>query len=193
MSEPTIDTPQAEPAAPTPADMPGQRAEAPVEESKSVSGEELDKVLRKLRDENHSLRTKLRETEPLAKKAQAAEEANKTEIQKAVERAQAAENAKTELETGYTRLELAVQYSIPPDDIDLIGSGTRDEMDVRAQRLAALNAAASKATPPPSDRPVEGLRPGASPEPAKEPDDSYPAAWVPSWLKDNDNRSQHGQ
>lgn len=179
--------------APTPADMPPQLPEPAAEEPKAASGEEVDKLLKKLAAENHSLRSKLRETEPLAKKAQEAEEANKTEIQKAVERAQVAENARAELEIGFTKLELAVQFGIPVDDIDLIGSGTRDEMEVRAKRLATLNAAARKAAPPPSERPVEGLRPGAAPEPPKPADDSYPESWKPQHLRNNESRSFHGQ
>lgn len=175
-AEPSESTPPAEQAKPDP------------------TIEKLQADLAKTRNEAAGYRVKLKELEPLAKKAQEAEEAKKDDVQKAEERAQAAEQREQATLEGYTRLELAVQYSIPPDDIDLIGSGTREEMDARAKRVAALNAAAAKATPPPTDRPVEGLRPGASPEPAQPPDDSYPSAWIPAHMKDGkDNRSFHGQ
>lgn len=180
-----------EPSAPL-ADPPA--TDPPAEEPKpGRTPEQYEAELAKVRREAANYRTKLREVEPLAKKAQEADEAAKTETQKAVDRAQKAEQLLQERETGYARLELAVQYNIPPEDIDLIGSGTREEMDKNAARLAALHAASMKAAPPPTDRPVEGLRPGATPEPPKPADDSYPAAWTPSYLQEKDSRSQYGQ
>jgi hypothetical protein len=187
--EPAVPEVPQEPVAPeTPAET------APAEQAKPTrSVEELEAELAKTRREAANYRVKLKEVEPIAKKALEAEEAEKTEIQKADERAQAAEKREKETLEGYQRLELAVHYHIEPEDIDLIGAGTREEMDARAQRLAALTAAAAKATPPPTNQPVEGLRPGASPEPARAPDDSYPEEWKPAYLRDNERRSFHGQ
>jgi len=174
---------------------PETAAETPAEQPKPTrSPEDYEAEIAKVRREAAGYRVKLKEVEPIAKAAQEAAEAEKSEVQKLKERAQAAEQREQDTLQGYTRMELAVQYQIQPEDIDLIGTGSREEMDARAQRLAALTAAASKATPPPTQQPVEGLRPGASPGPAKEPDDSYPAAWTPSWLRGNDDsRSQYGQ
>ena len=174
--------------------MPVHRPDPPEHDDSQDPVENVEH-LRKMRSENNKLRAKLKELEPLAKKAQAADEAAKSKEQKAEERAQAAEAREKETLEGYTRLELAVQYHIEPDDIDLIGSGTREEMDSRAQRIAAKNAAAMKAQPPPTDRPVEGLRPGASPEPPKPADDSYPTEWQPAWMRGGDKESSifHGQ
>jgi hypothetical protein len=155
--------------------------------------EEVEADLAKTRREAQGLRTRLREAEPLAKKALEADEASKSETQKALDRALAAEKAHSELQEGYARMELAVTYHIEPEDIDLIGSGTREEMDGRAQRIAAKNAAASKAGPPPTDRPIEGLRPGASPEPPKPADNSYPEQWKPPYLREKESRSFNGQ
>lgn len=156
------------------------------------TSEDYEAEVAKLRKENANWRTKLREIEPLAKKAQEAEEANKTEIQKAIDARDKAIQALAEHETLNTRLEMAVKHSIPPDDIHLIGSGSREEMEANAKRLATLHAAATKQNPPPpSDRPVESLRPGATPEPPKPADDSYPSEWVPPYMK-GENRSQYG-
>ena len=192
MSEETP-TPQAE-SAPTPADMPQKHDPGAEDDAKPVrTPEEYEEMVRKLKSENFKYRDKLREVEPLAKAAQEAEEANKTEIQKAVDRAAKAEKAAAELQEGYTRMELAVSYKInDPKQVELIGSGSREEMDARAATVAALNKAAEKASPPPTDRPVEGLRPGATPEPPKPADDSYPSGWAPSYLRE-DPRSQYGQ
>jgi hypothetical protein len=189
---PAMPTPAAsgEPAPEVSAEATG---DAPAESKPARTSEDYETELARLRREAANYRVKLKEVEPIAKAAQEAEEAKKDDIQRANERAQAAENREKETLEGYARLELAVQYSIPPGDIDLIGSGTREEMDARAQRVAALNAAASKAAPPPTDRPVESLRPGASPEPVNEPDDSYPSGWTPQYLRDQNGRSFHGQ
>jgi hypothetical protein len=183
----------AEQAAPTPGDV-AAKAEPHQEEQERPprTADDLQAEIAKLRKENASWRTKYREAEPIVAKHQEMEEAQKTELQKAQEQLQQERQSRTEIETGYTRLELAVQHNIPPDDIDLIGSGTREEMEARAARLGALHAASTKTPPPPSDRPVEGLRPGATPEPPKPADDTYPAAWAPNHVRDN-VRSQHGQ
>jgi hypothetical protein len=179
---------------PTPGDVATKAAqELKEEEAKPArSPEDLQAEIQKLRKENASWRTKYREAEPIVQKHQEMEEAQKTELQRAQEALEQERRSRTEIETGYTRLELAVQFNIPPDDIDLIGSGSREEMEARAARLGALHAASAKTPPPPSDRPVEGLRPGATPEPPKPADDSYPSEWLPNRGRDN-VRSQHGQ
>lgn len=185
--------PDPTPVDPAPEATPPAAETPPAEPKPTRTPEEYETELAKVRKEAAGYRVKLKEVEPLAKAAQEAEEAKKDDIQRANDRAQAAEQREKETLEGYTRLELAVQYHIEPDDIDLIGSGTREEMDSRAQRIAAKNAAAAKASPPPTDRPVEGLRPGASPEPEQPPDDSYPESWKPDYLRDNEKRSFHGQ
>lgn len=169
-----------EPPMPTPGDVAAKAAQelkTEEDDKPARSPDDLHAEIQKLRKENASWRTKYREAEPIVKAHQELEEAQKTELQKAQEQLQQERQSRTEIETGYTRLELAVQFSIPPDDIDLIGSGTREEMEARAARLGALHASAEKKPPPPSDRPVEGLRPGATPEPPQPVDNSYPANW----------------
>lgn len=152
--------------------------------------------LERVRKESADRRVKLRELEPLAQQALEAEEAKKTEVQKAVERAEAAEKRDREREENFNRLDVAVKLGIDPDNIDLIGPGSREEMEQRALRVKAMQDAQAAPGAPPSDRPVEGLRPGASPEPPKQADDSYPAAWTPSHIRDRANenrRTQYGQ
>ncbi len=168
-----------------PSPTPGDIAELAAKELKAEgapekaprTAEQLEAELAKVRREAAGYRTKLREAEPLVKAAQEAEEANKTEVQKAQERAANLERKYLDLQQSNDRLDLAVQYSIPRDEIDLIGSGSREEMEARAARLGPLFAASEKNPAPPSNRPVEGLRPGASPEPPKPADNSYPANW----------------
>lgn len=194
MTQPITEAPAEQPTAAAPADpQNASTPEAPEETKGPRSPEDYEAEIQKLRRESAGYRTKLREAEPIVKAHQEQVEANKTELQKAQEALQAREREFADLQVGYTRLELAAVHNIPPDDIDLIGSGSREDMEARAARLGALHAANSTKTPaPPSDRPVEGLRPGAFPEPPRPEDDSYPTAWAPAHVKNN-VRSQHGQ
>jgi hypothetical protein len=191
----TPDTPQVEPVesasaadgSTTPAE-PGAKSELTLEKALAE--------LAKARSDAAAHRVKLKELEPLAKKQMESDEAKKDGEQKALERAQAAELALEQRDVDFTRYRLAVSHHIPEEDIGLIGSGTLEEMEANAKRVAALNAAAAKASPPPSDRPVEGLRPGASPEPASPPDDSYPESWKMPWMRGGNERESriiHGQ
>lgn len=213
---PPFGEPQQPPAAPTPADMarrnPPPPAPAPAPAPQGEPGDDGDddkgkpKTRRKLetvedyqaeverlRRENAERRTKINELTPLAEQARQAEEANKSELQREREARIAAEQRDREREENFNRLELAVTHGIDPDNIDLIGPGSREEMEQRALRLRAMqDAQAATPAPPPSDRPVEGLRPGASPEPPKPADDSYPESWKPNHVRDSE-RVQYGQ
>ncbi|MBF6315040.1 hypothetical protein [Nocardia farcinica] len=137
--------------------------------------EDYQAMVRKLRDENASWRTKMRDAEPILRAHAEAEEAAKTDLQRATDQLTAAQQTIADL----TREAVAAKYGVPEEDYDFLGSGTREEMEAKAARYQARFAASSIPTPPPTDRPVEGLRPGASPTPPAQPDTSYPAAWKP--------------
>jgi hypothetical protein len=194
MTAPTPETPDSAPQDGAPPEPAADGSTPPSESKPARTPEEYEAELAKVRREAAANRVRVRELEPIAKKAQEAEEAKKDDIQRANERAQAAEKAYEDERTLNTQLNLAVRYHIDPEDIDLIGAGTPEDMEDRAKRIAAKNAAASKANPPPTDQPIEGLRPGASPEPAAPPDDSYPESWKPKWTRgDGESRIIHGQ
>lgn len=182
-----------QPKAPSPADVAVQERAAKElrddeendddsqEGAKSLSPEEKVRRARnqsqRLRDRLKEAERRLQETEPLAKKALEAEEAQKTEIQRAIERAEAAEKASEEKDLALYRRDLADEHQIPRNKLHLLGSGSREEMEAIAAEIGPLFATSEKTPAPPSDRPVEGLRPGASPEPPKPADNSYPAEW----------------
>lgn len=149
----------------------------PDEGKAPLSADQLQAELAKVRKEAAAYRTKLREAEPLVKAAREAEDANKTEVQRAQERVAKAEEKYATLQKDNWRLELAAENKVPRDKIHLIGSGSREEMEKNAADLGELFASVQKTPAPPSDRPVEGLRPGATPDPPKPEDNSYPAAW----------------
>ncbi|MFE9003084.1 hypothetical protein ACFYOY_13225 [Streptomyces sp. NPDC007875] len=119
----------------------------------------------KSKDEIESLRQ-------AAQKYAEIEEAQKTEIQKATERAQTVEQQLADMRATNARLMAAATHNIPPDLIDLLGTGSDEEINQRAEVLAERLKAS---TPPPSQRPVESLTPGASPASAAP---VSPDAWI---------------
>jgi hypothetical protein len=204
-----------QPAPPSPANMPRpQQPQAPQQQPQAPhaddgddgdskgSGKKLETIedykaaLEKTRKESAARRVKLNEYEPIVQQHKQAEEAQKTELQREREAREAAEKRDRDREENFNRLDVAVKLGIDPDNIDLIGPGSREEMEQRALRIKAMQDAQAAPGAPPSDRPVEGLRPGASPEPPKPADDSYPAAWTPNHIRDRENenrRTQYGQ
>jgi hypothetical protein len=118
----------------------------------------------------------------------AIEDANKTEVQRATDRAVQAEQRAAEAEGRYHRTLAAANHDIPSSLIDLITGSSEDEITASAEALAAAineratdiasaTARANGLTPrPQSQRPVESLRPGAVP--ASQPDNNDPNAWI---------------
>lgn len=109
-----------------------------------------------------------------AKKQAELEDAQKSELQKANERAQTVEQQLSDMRSTNARLMAAATHNIPPDLIDLLGSGTDEEINARAEVLAE-RLKASAPTTPASQRPVESLTPGAAPSSAAPTD---PDAWI---------------
>lgn len=73
---------------------------------------------------------------------------------------------------------LMARYHIPEEHAEFIGEGTFEEKEARAAKIGALVQSKSETQDrPPSDRPVESLRPGASPSTPPTEDHSYPAGW----------------
>ncbi|MET9150070.1 hypothetical protein ABZX82_02125 [Streptomyces griseoflavus] len=89
------------------------------------------------------------------------EDTQKTELQRATERAQTVEQQLADLQATNARLMAAATHNIPPDLIDLLGSGSADEINARAEALAERLRAAAPAAPA-QQRPVEALTPGAA-------------------------------
>lgn len=170
--------PPAVEAPPAPQEQPP--AEPPAD-PQEMTPEQYKAELKKVRAEAAGWRTKLREVEPIVKAHTEAEERNKTELQRATERAQTLEQQLAAAQQQTQLLGYAAKYGIPEEDYDLLGSGTPEEMESRAVRIAHMREAAIGQQPaiPPSNRPVESLRPGASPQPPKPADNSYPEAWRP--------------
>lgn len=130
--------------------------------------------LRKANNEAKNLRDRLKAQEPLVAAAQEAERAKMSEL----DRANADNTAlKQQLAQRDTEL-LQSRYQIPDEYIEFIGEGTFEEKEARAAKVGQM--VQPKDSPeqrPPSERPVESLKPGASPSTPPVEDHSYPAAW----------------
>jgi seryl-tRNA(Sec) selenium transferase len=157
--------------------------DAPEAEETSTESFDQDRAMAKIRkanDEAKGLRARVKELEALEAKVRDYEESQKSEAEKVQERAAKAEQRALAAETELIRERIARRHQISDDDLELLGTGTEDQIEARAKRIAALQAAAvaAKATVPPSDKPVEKLRPGAtSTDDDITSPDAYPSSW----------------
>lgn len=139
-------------------------------------------ALNKANREAANYRTKVRELEPRAQLADRLEEASKTEAQRLTERAEAAQRDLEQARAEAVRYRLAAQHGInAEEDLDLLGTGTEEQLTARAERIAAKNAAALAAQlqPPAPRRSGEALRPGATPSDGRPSEDEEYEQFVP--------------
>ena len=133
----------------------------------------LDKVQR----EAQNLRSRLKEQEPLVAAAQEAERKNVSDLDR-----QKAENADLQTQLAQRDTELiAARYNLTAEDLEFIGEGTFEEKgsageEVRCPCAVSLGTtiACRGSAKPPTQRPVESLKPGASPTPPPAVDNSIP-------------------
>lgn len=113
---------------------------------------------------------------PQADQFRQLEEASKSEAQRLAEAAETAKRDAEQARAEAIRYKAAATYGVPSEHFDLLGSGTEEEISARAEKIRALLAAqAAAATPPPAStpptRPVEQLRPGATPSQSETEED----------------------
>lgn len=87
-----------------------------------------------------------------AKRFDEFEESQKSEQQKLAEAAERSRQEAAETAVELARLRAAVKHGLSDDDLDLLGTGTPEEIEARAERLAAR----LKAATPPQSPPVDG-------------------------------------
>lgn len=114
-----------------------------------------------LRQENASWRTKVRDLEPLAAKATAAEEAQKTETQKLTEKLAAAEAAAQAAQGTALRFQVAAAKGLPPELAGRLQGATEAELNADADALAALVNTGVQQPGQQGGRPPVDLRQGA--------------------------------
>jgi hypothetical protein len=144
--------------------------------------EELKKQVDKWRKAAQRHERTARDNSAAATKLQKLEDANKSELQKAVDAQAAAERERDAVRSEHTRLVAAAAHDLEPDMAGFLGDGTEDEINARADQLAGLiRSAAEKLAAQLVEqtnqqgnggrapggarnrRPVESMRPGAAP------------------------------
>lgn len=118
-------------------------------------------LIQNLRGDVDRQKARVAELTPYQQRVQEIEDAQKTEIQKATERAEAAEaqvaRFQTEKQIGEWKAEVARATGVP---VAALRGSTAEELAAHAAELLA----AFPTTPPPAARtPIEALRPGALP------------------------------
>lgn len=149
-------TQEQENTSPTPTPKP-QTPEKPTPEPRAD-----DQLIRTLRDECAERRVQNRELRSTIDELSAERDTYKTQLE-AIQREK-------------DLLTVATKHGITEEYLDFLGSGSQEEMEARAVKLETLLASQQRGTPP-RNRPVEGMKPGAS-TPADEPSDAYPAEWA---------------
>lgn len=120
-------------------------------------------ALEKKNREAQALRARLKELEPLAVKAREADEAAKTELQKATERITAAEERATKAEMALLRRDAAEEAGLPRSWADRLQGATPEEFAADAKKLAADLGPKDASPARTAGRPVADLKPGALP------------------------------
>lgn len=168
-TDPQTPAPEATPAAPA-----AQAPEPTVEQNQNDLPQWARDAITKANKEAANYRTQVNELKPKAEQFTALEEASKTEAQRLAEAAEAAKRDAESARAEAIRYKAAATHGISADHFDLLGSGTEEEITARAEKLSSLLAAqvaATQAAPPPASRPVEQMRPGATPAGTESEDD----------------------
>jgi hypothetical protein len=176
MSETTPETP----AAPAP-----EATQQTPEPNVDTLPEWAREAISKANKEAANYRTRVRELEPQAAKARELEEAQQTEAERIAARATAAERERDEARADGLRYKAAAAHGIGEDYFDLLGSGDEEAIKSRAERVGSLIKAQSEIAQlraevealragkpvPNGARPIESLRPGATPTDNQSEDD----------------------
>lgn len=164
----------------------GQQPPSPPAETAGEAGEATDwqKEAEKWKALSKKNELRARENSAAAAKLAQLEDANKTELQRAIEKAEKAERERAEERAERHRLLAAASYGLGPDFVDFLGTGEEDDIYARAEvlnkhiedevtrRVQALTGgmpngaptAAAAASLALGRRPAESLRPGSIPQ-----------------------------
>jgi hypothetical protein len=177
MPEPAT-TPVTPAAAPAPAQEAAPQATPPWGTEENFDPARAWNLIENLRAEKEQLAAKPRltpEQQQQLTEYQRLVEASQSEAERQANAVAAAERAAETARAEAIRYKAAATYGVPQEHFDLLGSGTEEEVSARAEKIRALLAAQTAIAPPtattPPTRPVEQLRPGATPSQADNEDD----------------------
>lgn len=117
-----------------------QAGSAATEEAKTFDAEYVGK----LRAEAAKYRTEAKANSDAAARLAEIEEANKTEMQKAIERAEAAEKSLAETAAANDRLAVIATHGIPEEFHDLVQGADKDALEASAKKIASLIATSAE-------------------------------------------------
>ncbi|WP_372728965.1 hypothetical protein [Nocardioides sp.] len=109
--------------------------EAPSTEPEQFDPERAQAKIKKANQEAANLRARLKELEPLAKKAQELEEAGRSDLEKLTARAEQAERTASQHEARAQRLEVAFEKGLTPAQAKRLVGGTREELEADAEEI----------------------------------------------------------
>lgn len=115
--------------------------------------------IERLRRESAGYRTKVRELEPLAAKATAAEEAQKTEAQKLTEQLAAAQAAAQTAQASALRYQVAAAKGLPIEFAARLQGATEEELSADADQLVTLLGGGQQQAPQLQQQGAAGARP----------------------------------
>lgn len=107
--------------------------EAPAQESEVNWQEKAQEVLAQSR----KWEQRAKENAAAAKKLQELEDASKSELEKAVARAEAAEKQLAEVQLSKLRGDIALEAGVPADLVDFLTGGDEESLRAQAEKLAA--------------------------------------------------------
>lgn len=158
------------------ADTDDQEAAGLLGDMLSKDPEQLSAELSKWKEMARKHEKTARANSAAAKRLQEIEDANKTELQRALDAQRAAEEERDTAIMTHNRVMAAAANNLPVELIDDLGSGTEEEINARAERIAqAIDTRAralaeqmaqgngSGMLPRSGARPVESMRPGSAP------------------------------
>jgi hypothetical protein len=148
--EPSTGDPAPEPAddpKPEPADYP------------DGLGDAGKKALDAERKARRDAEAKLKELEPLAAKAKELEDAQKSDLEKLTEELEAAKADGASSKSELARLRAAMNHGLSPEDLELLEGVPADQVEQRAERLAARLAGTADPVVPASDNQGGGNEP----------------------------------
>ena len=120
----------------------------------------------------------IQELNPFEQKIREQEEANKTELEKTNDQLTTLQNQLAEAQLVNERLTLASKYDIPEPYRSFITGDTPEAREASAKLAGELVKQATTTNgQPPSNNPMEKLKPGATPGQQQKPDNHYPSTW----------------
>lgn len=152
--------------------------------SGTLSYEAALQALEKARRDAARYRTERNELRGDAEKWKEHEDTQKSELQRTLEKLAETEQQLAREQSAKLLLEVAATHGIKHEDMALLGSGTKDELEARAARIKELYGSAHVA--PPSQQPRQNLGSGSGVDDKETTGEAtYPSSWVPAALREN--------